>query len=131
MGAARERVFLGAEQSAGAKRSDRFHKALAAEETITGLITAMALVYPDKKLASVKPSSIVKRMKEKQFAAKVDRDIIRECEQIGISLPEFSELCLKAMQGISAEMGLCAAWIKFFRMDATMPGLWGRNLSGS
>jgi len=101
-----EAIRMHNERSAGAQRSDRFHKALAAGETITGLITATTLVYPDKKLASVKPSSIVKRMKEKQFAAKVDRDIVRECEQIGIPLPEFAELCLKAMQGISAELGL-------------------------
>lgn len=101
-----EAVRMHNEQSAGSKRSERFHKALAAGETITGLITATTLVYPDKKLASVKPSSIVKRMKEKAFAAKVDRDIIRECEDIGIPLPEFAELSLKAMQGISGELGL-------------------------
>lgn len=101
-----EAIRMHNEVSAGSKRSDRFHKALAAGETITGLITATTLVYPDKKLGSVKPSSIVKRMKEKQFAAKVNRDIIRECEQIGIPLQEFAELSLKAMQAISAELGL-------------------------
>jgi putative nucleotidyltransferase with HDIG domain len=88
------------------KRSTAFEHALAAGETITGLIIATALVYPDKKLASVKPSSIVKRMKEKAFAASVNRDIIRECEAIGIPLAEFAEISLKAMQSISAELGL-------------------------
>jgi len=70
------------------------------------LIIATTLVYPDKKLASVKPKSIVKRMKERAFARSVDRDIIRECELIGIPLPEFAELSLRAMQGISDELGL-------------------------
>jgi putative nucleotidyltransferase with HDIG domain len=101
-----EAIRMHNEQSAGAKRSDRFHKALAAGETITGLITATTLVYPDKKLASVKPSSITKRMKEKLFAAKVCREIILECEQIGIPLPEFAEMSLKAMQGIAPQLGL-------------------------
>ena len=94
------------EQAHGQKRSTKFQKALAAGETITGLITATALVYPDKKLASVKPSSIVKRMKEKAFAASVDREIVRECEQIGIPLPEFAELALNAMRGIADQLGL-------------------------
>ena len=88
------------------KRSTVFEHALAAGETITGLIIATALVYPDKKLASVKPKSVIKRMKEKAFAAKVNRDIIRECELINIPLPEFVNLCLEAMQRISSDLGL-------------------------
>ena len=94
------------EEAAGVKRATVFQKALAAGETMTGLVTATTLVYPDKKLASVKPSSVVKRMKEKLFAASVDRDIIRECEAIGIPLPEFAELAVGAMRAISADLGL-------------------------
>jgi len=101
-----EAIGLHNEKSAGEKRSKPFHHALAAGETITGLIIATALVYPDKKLASVKPKSIIKRMKEKAFAASVDRDIIRECEQIPIPLNEFALISLQAMQSISAELEL-------------------------
>lgn len=92
--------------ASGAGRSKAFHHALAAGETITGLIVATALVYPDKKLGSVKVSSIVKRMKEPGFARSVNRDTIRECEQTGIPLAEFAEIALKAMQSISADIGL-------------------------
>jgi putative nucleotidyltransferase with HDIG domain len=88
------------------QRSAMFDHALAAGETITGLITATALVYPDKKVASVKPKSITKRMKERSFAASVNRDCIVECEKIGIPLQEFVEISLKAMQDISDELGL-------------------------
>lgn len=88
------------------KRSTNFHHALAAGETITGLITATALVYPDKKLASVKPKSVRKRIKEKAFAAGANRDIIKECELIGIPLADFCDICLEAMQGIAEELGL-------------------------
>ncbi|MCX5795419.1 MAG: HDIG domain-containing protein [Elusimicrobia bacterium] len=94
------------ENAHGQKRSTVFQKALAASETITGLVTATTLVYPDQKLASVRPSSVVKRMKEKSFAASVDRDIIRECEAVGIPLPEFAELAVAAMRAIAVDLGL-------------------------
>lgn len=94
------------EASAGMKRSLEFQYALAAGETITGMIVATTLVYPDKKLASVKPKSVIKRMKEKKFAASVRRENIMECEKIGIPLPEFVQLSLTAMQGISDSLGL-------------------------
>ncbi len=90
----------------GRKRETPFQHALAAAETITGLIVATTLVYPDKKLASVKTKSVVKRMKEKAFAASVNREIIMECEVIGIPLNEFAELSIAAMLGISDRLGL-------------------------
>lgn len=90
----------------GKRRHTAFHHALAAGETITGLITATALVYPDKKVASVKPKSITKRMKEKAFAASVNRDTIRECEKAGLSLDEFVTISLGAMKKIGPEIGL-------------------------
>ncbi len=94
------------ETSAGEKRSKEFQFALAAGETITGLIVATTLVYPDKKLASVQPKSVIKRMKELKFAASVRRENILECENIGIPLPEFAEISIKAMQKISDQIGL-------------------------
>jgi putative nucleotidyltransferase with HDIG domain len=90
----------------GIPRESRFGIALACSETITGLIVATALVYPDKKLASVKPKSVRKRMKEGAFARNVNREIIRECERIGLPLDEFIQLSLTAMQGIAAQLGL-------------------------
>jgi putative nucleotidyltransferase with HDIG domain len=99
-------IRLHNEQSQPDRRTSLFHHALAAGETITGLIIATALVYPDRKLASVKPTSVIKRMKEKAFARSVNRDIIRECEKAGIPLDEFAELAVNAMQGIAGQLGL-------------------------
>ncbi len=99
-------IKLHNEMLEGNKRETTFQHALAAGETITGLITATAMVYPDKKLSSVKAKSVVKRMKEKAFAASVNRQTITECERIGIPLAEFAEICLCAMQEISEELGL-------------------------
>lgn len=90
----------------GERRNTQFQHLLAAGETITGLIVATALVYPDKKLASVKPKSVRKRMKEKSFAAGANRDIIRECEAGGIPLEEFCNISLSAMQVVAEELGL-------------------------
>ncbi len=101
-----EAIRLHNEQAHPDRRSTPFQHALAAGETITGLIIATALVYPDKKLASVKPKSVRKRYKEKSFAAGANREIIAECEQLGIPLPEFCDLCLAAMQDIADQLGL-------------------------
>ncbi len=90
----------------GIERDTEMGLALSAAECVTGLIVAAALVLPDKRLASVKPKSIMKRMKEKSFARNVDRRGIKECERLGMDLEDFVELSLKAMQEISGELGL-------------------------
>jgi len=94
------------DEATGMARSTRFQHALAAGETITGLIYATTLVYPDKKIASVKYKSVRKRMKEKAFAASVNRDHILECEKTGIPLDEFIQLSVDAMRDISESIGL-------------------------
>lgn len=93
-------------EALGIPRTSRLGIALACGETITGLIVATALVMPDKRLASVQASSVLKRMKKKDFARNVSREIIAECEQLGIPLEEFVQLALTAMQGVAGELGL-------------------------
>ncbi len=88
------------------ERSTPFQHALAASETITGLIVATALVLPSKRLEEVKASSVRKRMKEKAFARGARREVIMECEEAGIPLEEFIDLSLKAMREISDSLGL-------------------------
>ena len=76
-------------------------------DSLTGLIVATALVRPDKKLASVKVKSVMKKFKEKSFAAGTRREDIKLCEEkLGIPLREFVEISLKAMQGIAEQLGL-------------------------
>ncbi|WP_217447681.1 HD domain-containing protein [Maribellus comscasis] len=99
-------IVMHNEVATGKERTTEFQHALAAGETITGLVTATTLVYPDKKIAGVKPKSVTKRMKQKAFAASVKRENILECEKIGIPLNEFAELAVNAMKDISSELGL-------------------------
>ncbi len=76
-------------------------------DELTGLIVAVALVRPDKKLASVTLESVMHKWKTKAFAAGVNRDQIAMCEEkLNIPLSEFISIALSAMQGISGELGL-------------------------
>ncbi len=84
----------------------KLDKALFCADPLTGLITAAALVRPEKKLASVEAKSVRKRFKEKSFAAGASREQIASCSELGLELDEFIELGLKAMQGIAKELGL-------------------------
>lgn len=90
----------------GIERQSRMGIALSAAETVTGLIVATALVMPDKRLASVKPSSVRKRMKKKDFARNVSRERICDCDRVGLALDEFLAISVEAMQGIADELGL-------------------------
>jgi uncharacterized protein len=82
-------------------------KSLWCAEELTGLIAACAFVQPDKKLASVKASSVLKKFKDKSFAKGVNRDIVAKCEEmIGVPLTELIDIELKAMQDIAPSLGL-------------------------
>ena len=93
-------------ENTGVERQTKLDYALTCAEQITGLIVACALVQPDKKLASVTPESILKKFKQKAFAANVSRQDIQLCEKLGLSLEEFVDLGLKAMQEISDNLGI-------------------------
>lgn len=84
----------------------RLDKALFCADPLTGLITATALVRPDKKLEGVTVSSLLKRFAEKRFAAGARREQIARCHELGIGLEDFLALGLEAMQGIASELGL-------------------------
>jgi len=79
-------------------------------DSLTGLIVAVALVYPDKKLANVKLSSVVKKFtKEPHFASGTRREEVSQCQNpngLNIPLEKFIEICLKAMQSIAGNIGL-------------------------
>jgi uncharacterized protein len=90
-----------------AEISGNMEWALETCDELTGFIVAVALVRPDKKLATVEIHSVLKKWKTKEFARAVDRTQIEQCQgRLGIPLNEFIELALKAMQGIHSELGL-------------------------
>jgi putative nucleotidyltransferase with HDIG domain len=76
-------------------------------DPLTGLVTAVALVYPDKKLKSVELKSIEKRFRQPKFAAGARRETIAACKELlGLELEEFIKIGLEAMQSISDDLGL-------------------------
>ncbi len=76
-------------------------------DDLTGLIVAVALVRPDKKLSSVTTEAVMKKWDSKTFAAGVKRSQIALCEEkLGIKLTEFIDIVLSAMQGVSKDLGL-------------------------
>jgi putative nucleotidyltransferase with HDIG domain len=97
--------YTGPSEFKGKTREGKIQHALAASETLTGIIIASTLVQPDKKLLSVKPESLMKKFKSKSFAANCRREIVMECEEIGIPLNEFLSISLKALQEIHEELG--------------------------
>ena len=90
----------------GVPMETNLDNALFFADPLTGLIIAAAPVRPDKKLAALEAKSVRKRFKEKSFAAGANREQISQCSQIGLELDEFIELGLKAIKGISTELGL-------------------------
>jgi len=90
----------------GVPRETKLDKALFCIDPLTGLITAGALVRPDKKLAGLEAKSVKKRFKEKSFAAGANREQIALCSELGLELDEFIELGLEAMKGIAPSLGL-------------------------
>jgi len=84
----------------------RLSKALIAADAISGLIVAVALVMPNKKLDEVKASSVMSKFKSKDFARGVDRNRILFCERLGLKLEEFIEISLQSMKNVARELGL-------------------------
>lgn len=88
-------------------RDNYLEKAIYGADELSGLITAVALVRPDRKLSSVTVESVMKKFPQKAFAAGAKREQILACErELGIPLEEFVKIALEAMQGISKELGL-------------------------
>jgi len=81
-------------------------KALFCLDPLTGLIVAATLVLPDRKINDLTVDNVLNRFKEKAFARGANREIIQKCSEINLTLEDFTEICLKAMQEISADLGL-------------------------
>jgi len=94
----------------GVKPSNKAEWSIFCADSLTGLIMAVAYVYPSKKLAEVKVSSVLKRfLKEPKFAAGTRRDEVALCANTdGLNLPleKLIEICLISMQNIAPRLGL-------------------------
>lgn|SRR5690554_6522910 len=80
--------------------------ALYSADQLSGLITAAALVRPNKDISGLSVKSLKKKYKDKAFARSVERDKINEITKLGISLDDFFELAIKGMATIENELNL-------------------------
>jgi len=87
------------------KREKKIEHALAASETLTGLIHAYARMRGNK-ITDMEVSGLKKKFKDKAFAAGCRRDIISECENLGISIDEFLGIGIEAMKRIKNDVEL-------------------------
>jgi predicted hydrolase (HD superfamily) len=101
------RAIMSHAEYTGVTRDTPMEKALFACDELAGFITAVALIKPGKSLAEVDAKSVRKRMKDKAFARKVNRDdIINGARDLGVDLDEHILFCIEAMKPIAKELGL-------------------------
>jgi len=91
----------------GIPRQTRMEHTLFACDELTGFVTAVALVHPNKKLAEVDVAAVRKKMKDKAFARAVSReDLLKGAEEIGLPFEEHVQHVINAMSTIAGELGL-------------------------
>lgn len=103
-------VHAHAPELTGVKPSSKAEWSIFCADSLTGLIMAVAYVYPSKRLADVKVASVLKRfLKEPKFAAGTRRDEVAMCanpEGLNLPLEKFIEICLQSMQKIAPTLGI-------------------------
>ncbi len=101
------RAIMSHAEYSGVTRDTPMEKALFACDELAGFITAVALIKPGKSLAEVDAKSVRKRMKDKAFARKVNReDIVNGAAALGVDLDEHIAFCIAALQVIADKLGL-------------------------
>lgn len=101
------RAIMSHAEYTGVTRDTPMEKALFACDELAGFITAVALIKPGKSLDEVDAKSVRKRMKDKAFARKVNReDIIQGAAALGVDLDEHIGFCIEALKPIAHKLGL-------------------------
>jgi putative nucleotidyltransferase with HDIG domain len=101
------RTILSHATYTGVPRENDCAKWLFAVDELCGFAMACAMVQPDKKIAQVKVKSVKKKLKKKDFAAKVNREEIREgAEDLGLELDEVIAHVLGALVPVADDLGL-------------------------
>jgi putative nucleotidyltransferase with HDIG domain len=91
----------------GVAPETRLDRTLRACDEITGLITAAALVRPSRSVMDLEARSVLKKMKDRAFAAGVDReDVRRAADELGVELAEHVDFVIAAMRTVAPELGL-------------------------
>ena len=90
----------------GIQEKSKLDIALIAADSLSGLVVATALMMPHKKLKTVRVQSLTKKFKDRSFARNINRENIKRCTDLGLSLEAFFTLGLTSMQSVSHELNL-------------------------
>jgi putative nucleotidyltransferase with HDIG domain len=89
------------------KPETNLEKTLYAIDELTGLVASAALVRPSKSILDIKVKSVKKKFKDKSFAAKIDREVIKQGALfLDMELPELITQVILGMQPVAEEIGL-------------------------
>ncbi|HEM48993.1 MAG TPA: HDIG domain-containing protein [Caldithrix sp.] len=100
-------AVMGHAEFTGVPRETLMAKVLFAVDELSGFITAVTLVRPNRALSDVQVKSVKKKMKDKSFAAKVNREeIIKGAEELGVDFDEHVMFVIQAMSKVAGELGL-------------------------
>ncbi len=100
-------AIMGHAAYTGVVRESLMAKTLFAVDELCGFITAVTLVRPTKALSEVKVKSVKKKMKDKRFAAKVNREeMLQGAEELGVEFDVHVAFVVNALSGIAGELGL-------------------------
>ncbi len=76
-------------------------------DELTGLITAAAYMRPSRSVMDMEVKSVKKKLKDKSFAAGVNREVIRNgCDMLGMPLDEVIETAIEGMRDVHEALGL-------------------------
>jgi putative nucleotidyltransferase with HDIG domain len=100
-------VIMGHAEFTGVSRDTLMAKVLYAVDELCGFIVAVTLVRPTRSVSEVSVKSVKKKMKDKRFAAKVNRDEIRKgAEELGIDFDEHVSFVIKALSPVAKDLGV-------------------------
>ena len=103
-------AIMGHADYTGVARETLMAKMLFSVDELTGFVTAVALVRPNKSIAEVEPASVRKKMKDKAFARQVNRDdIVHGAEQLGVELDAHVAGVIEALRADADALGLAGA----------------------
>ena len=84
-------------------------KSLFAVDELTGIIQAYGRLRDDG-IIGMQPKGFMKRFKDKRFAAKCDREIIKKgCDMLGMEVRDVAEICIRGMEEHAGEIGLAGS----------------------
>ncbi|MDP9309592.1 MAG: HDIG domain-containing protein [Chloroflexota bacterium] len=101
------RAILSHADYSGVARETVLEKALYACDELSGFVYAVALVRPSRSIHDVDVKSVKKKMKDKAFAAKVNReDILRGAEELAVPVDELIGEVITALREAAPQLGL-------------------------